>query len=74
MLSKENGFTLPININFPESKKYFFTFVALLAALLIIYSNSFHGDWHFDDFGNIVNNQHIQIKSFSWLEIKQFRI
>jgi Tfp pilus assembly protein PilF len=72
MLSKENGFTLPININFPESKKYFFTFVALFAALFIIYSNSFHGDWHFDDFGNIVNNPHIQIKSFSWLEIKQF--
>ena len=71
MLSKENGFTLPVNINFPESKKYFFTFIALLAALFIIYSNSFHGDWHFDDFGNIVNNPHIQIKSFSWLEIKQ---
>ena len=72
MLSKENGFILPANINFPESKKYFFTFVALLAALFIIYSNSFHGDWHFDDFGNIVNNPHIQIKSFSWLEIKQY--
>ncbi|MGA3279926.1 MAG: hypothetical protein ABSD50_02955 [Smithella sp.] len=72
MLSKENGFTLPVNINFPESKKYFFTFVALLAALLIIYSNSFHGDWHFDDFGNIVNNPQTQIKSFSWPEIKHY--
>jgi Tfp pilus assembly protein PilF len=72
MLSKENGFTLPININFPESKKYFFTFVALLAALLIIYSNSFHGDWHFDDFSNIVNNPHTQVKSFSWPDIKYY--
>ena len=72
MLSKENGFTLPVNINSPESKKYFFTFIALLAALFIIYSNSFHGDWHFDDFGNIVNNPHTQMKSFSWTEIKHY--
>ena len=70
MLSKENGFALPININSPELKKYIFTFIALLAALFIIYSNSFHGNWHFDDFGNIVNNPRTQIKSFSWLEIK----
>ena len=70
MLTKENGFTLPVNINFPESKKYFFTFIALLAAIFIIYSNSFYGEWHFDDFGNIVNNPYIQMKSFSWSEIK----
>ena len=70
MISKKNGFILPVHIKFPESKKYFFTFIALLAALFIIYSNSFHGDWHFDDFGNIVTNSHVQIKSFSWQEIK----
>ncbi|HUN53845.1 MAG TPA: hypothetical protein VMU29_01685 [Smithella sp.] len=72
MPSEENGFAPPVNINFPESHKYIFTFIALFAALFIIYSNSFHGDWHFDDFGNIVNNPHTQIKSFSWPEIKQY--
>ena len=34
------------------------------------YSNSFYGEWHFDDLGNIVNNPQIQMKSFSWPEIK----
>jgi len=70
MLSKENGFALPIKIKLPDSKKYIFTFITLLAVLFLIYSNSFNGDWHFDDFGNIVNNPRVQMKSFSWLEIK----
>ena len=70
MLSKENGFALPIKIKLPDSKKYIFTFITLLAVLFLIYSNSFNGDWHFDDFDNIVDNQHVQMKSFSWLEIK----
>jgi tetratricopeptide (TPR) repeat protein len=70
MISKENGFTLPVIIKFPESKKYIFTFIALLAALFLIYSNSFNGEWHFDDSGNIIDNARIQIKSFSWPEIK----
>ena len=70
MLSKENGFALPIKIKLPDSKKYIFTFITLLAVLFLIYSNSFNGDWQFDDFGNIVNNPRVQMKSFSWLEIK----
>jgi Tfp pilus assembly protein PilF len=71
MLSEENNFALPINIKYSESKKYIFTFIALLAALFLIYSNSFNGDWHFDDYSNIVYNPHIKIKSFSWPEIKR---
>jgi Tfp pilus assembly protein PilF len=70
MLTKENGFTLPVNLNFPDGKKYAFTFISLLIILLAIYSNSFYGEWHFDDFANIVNNPHIQVKSFSWDGIK----
>ncbi len=70
MLTKENGFTLPINFKFSESPKYFFTFITLFIILISIYSNSFYGEWHFDDFGNILNNPYIQIKSFSWSEIK----
>ena len=70
MISRENGFELPVLIKFTDSRKYIFTFIALLAALLLIYSNSFQGEWHFDDAGNIVNNERIQIKSLSWSEIK----
>ncbi len=70
MISKENGFVLPINLNFPDAKKYTFTFISLLIILMAVYSNSFHGEWHFDDFANIVNNPYVQIKSFSWPEIK----
>ena len=56
----------------PEANKYAFTFISLFIILIAVYSNSFYGDWHFDDFANIVNNPYIQIKSFSWPEIKHF--
>jgi tetratricopeptide (TPR) repeat protein len=69
MISKENGFALPIKIKLPDSKKFIFIFTTLLVVLFIIYSNSFNGDWHFDDFSNIINNPCVQMKSFSWLEI-----
>lgn len=69
MLTKENGFTLPFHWKFPDAGKYTFTFISLLIVLLAVYSNSFQGDWHFDDFANIVENPNIQIKSLSWSEI-----
>jgi len=71
MLTKENGFTLPIRGNFPDAHKYAFAFISLLIILVVIYSNSFYGEWHYDDFVNIVDNPHIQMKSFSWPEVKQ---
>ncbi|MEQ8163853.1 MAG: hypothetical protein ABRQ34_10045, partial [Smithellaceae bacterium] len=37
---------------------------------MAVYSNSFYGDWHFDDFANISGNPYIQIKDFSWENIK----
>jgi protein O-mannosyl-transferase len=70
MLRKENCFSLPINFKFPESPKYLFTFISLFIVLISIYSNSFYGEWHFDDFANIAENPSIQMKSFSWHEIK----
>ena len=70
MFTKENGFALPGNWQFPDGKKYAFTFISLFIILLAIYSNSFYGEWHFDDYANIVNNPYVQIKSFSWPEIK----
>ncbi len=70
MISKNNDFILPVNMEFPDLKKYFFTFLTLFAALLLIYSNSFHGEWHFDDYGNIIKNSRVHIQSFSWPDIK----
>ena len=70
MFTKENGFALPGNWHFPDGKKYAFTFISLLIILITVYSNSFYGEWHFDDSVNIVDNPFIQIKSFSWPEIK----
>lgn len=70
MFTKENGFSLPINFKFSESPKYLFTFITLFIILISIYSNSFYGDWHFDDFSNIVDNPYVHMKSFSWPEIK----
>jgi len=70
MFTKENGFALPGNWQFLDGKKYAFTFISLFIILLAIYSNSFYGEWHFDDFANIVDNPYVKIKSFSWPEIK----
>lgn len=70
MLTKENGFNLRIQWQFPEANKYAFTFISLFIVLIIAYSNSFYGEWHFDDFANIVENPHVQIKSLSWSEMK----
>ena len=70
MLTKENGFKLNVNLNIPNSGKYAFAFTTFFIILFFIYSNSFYGEWHFDDYANIVNNPHIQIKNFSWDNIK----
>ncbi len=71
MLTRENGFKLPIQHKFADACKYAFTFISLFIILIAVYSNSFYGEWHYDDFANIVDNPHIQMKSFSWPEIKE---
>ena len=71
MLTKENGFSLPFSRKFENVGQYVFTFISLLIILLVVYSNSFHGDWHFDDFANIIENPNVQIKSLSFSELKQ---
>jgi len=70
MINKENGFDLNIRWNFPDFRKHAFAFISLFVLLLIIYGNSFHGAWQFDDFRNIVNNPQIHLKTLSWPEIK----
>jgi len=70
MISQENGFVLPFKLNFRIDSQYVFACISLFIFLFVIYSNSFYGDWHFDDLFNIVYNPYIQIKSFSWENIK----
>ena len=36
-------------------------FVILFLLIFLVYSNTFHASWHFDDYPNIVNNPKIQI-------------
>ena len=71
MLTKENGFTLPISWKCENPGQYAFTFITLLILLLAVYSNSFQGDWHFDDYANIIENPNVQINSLSFSELKQ---
>ncbi len=70
MISQKNGFTLPLKWKFPDGRKYAFTFISLLVFLFAAYSNSFYGEWHFDDYYNIVANPFIKIENFSWDNIK----
>jgi hypothetical protein len=42
-----------------------------LITLLLIYSDSFWGEWHFDDFHNIVDNRVGHVKNLSWEEIQK---
>ena len=50
MLTKENGFTFPWRFPISFDREAAFAFVALFVTLLLVYSNSFQGEWHFDDF------------------------
>lgn len=70
MLTKENGFELPLKWTFPDANKYAFAFISLFIILLIIYSNSFQGTFQFDDTINIVQNKNIFLESFDWPHIK----
>ena len=48
-------------------------FLCFLIVLLIclVYSNSFHCAWHFDDITNIVNNQGLHLKELSLVGLKK---
>ncbi|MBF0211709.1 MAG: hypothetical protein HQK68_12590, partial [Desulfamplus sp.] len=48
--------------NIPTThNKNCFVFFLLSIFILIIYSNTFNSSWHFDDFGNIIDNPRINI-------------
>jgi len=54
-----------INKKIQINHKIAFPVLSLLALLIVIYGNSFNGEWHFDDFQNIVNNKNVHITSLS---------
>jgi len=51
--------------------EYRFLVLALFLALLAVYGNSLNGDWHFDDYRNIVDNANLHMHVLSWEEIKR---
>ena len=67
----DKDFNLILRCNFAYGKRYFFAIAALLIILLLSYSNSFNCSWHFDDYLNITENTNIQIKQFTWDNIKK---
>ncbi|MEA3486263.1 MAG: tetratricopeptide repeat protein [Thermodesulfobacteriota bacterium] len=70
-ITKDNGFDLNIRWRFPDGRRYAFAFIVLFVFLIIIYGNSFHCAWQFDDKPNIVENRHIFLKTLDWPDIKK---
>ncbi|MFA5179929.1 MAG: tetratricopeptide repeat protein [Syntrophales bacterium] len=66
LVTKKDDFDLHLKPRFPNARKYVFALFSLAIALLVVYSNSFHGEWHFDDIDNIINNPNVHIKTFTW--------
>lgn len=71
MMAKDSGGVLSMKRQFPDSTRYTFVFMILFVFLLIIYSNSFNGEWHLDDAGNILENTNVHLTNLSWPEIKE---
>ena len=67
MLTSANGFTFPWRIRIFSDREAVFAAATLFIMLLSIYSNSFQGEWHFDDFHNIVNNRCVHVQSLDEL-------
>ncbi|MEI6610841.1 MAG: tetratricopeptide repeat protein, partial [Deltaproteobacteria bacterium] len=70
MINKDNGFDLNIRWRFPGGREYTFAFIALFAFLIVAYSNSFQGQFVFDDTQNIVKSINVHLKSLNWPDIK----
>ncbi|TFG90999.1 MAG: hypothetical protein E4H15_06645, partial [Syntrophobacterales bacterium] len=71
MVTSDNGFDLNIGRRFPNGRKYAFAGVTLFLFLIIIYGNSFHCAWQFDDNPNIVENRNIFLKTLDWPAINK---
>lgn len=71
VFNRKNSFDLNLKWHFPEGKKYAFTFITLFVALITIYGNSFHCQWQFDDYPNILDNKNVHLELFSWKDIQK---
>ena len=71
MLTKDNGFTFSQRFPVFFDREAAFAFFALFITLLLVYSNSFQGEWHFDDFYTIVENPNIRLQSVNWDDLKK---
>lgn len=69
MIIGKEGCASTCDRNAPERCNLRFTVLSLLIMLLIIYSNSFLGDWHFDDYHNILDNRNVHLQGLSWQDL-----
>ena len=66
MIDRFDKLTNLTNRTGPTFGQFVFTSATLFIVLVIIYTNSFHASWHYDDFTNIVENKNIHLKELSW--------
>jgi len=70
-IERADGFDL----HWPHSPETFrhrvVALIGLFVAVLVVYANSFWGEFHLDDFGNIVNNINIQGDGLTWEELRR---
>ncbi len=55
----------------PYCRLVVFSIIALSVIIFVIYWNSLHGSWHFDDIPNITDNPHLHLDKLSWNGIKR---
>jgi tetratricopeptide (TPR) repeat protein len=70
-MNKYDDFSININRDSQNKRRYTAAFILLVVFLVLVYSNSFDCSWHFDDYINIVGNSDIQITNLSWQNIQK---
>lgn len=63
-------FNIEKETHLTDCRKYVFSFVSLGILVLILYSNTFHASWHFDDEQNIQKRDSIHLTEFSLSQIR----
>ena len=48
------------------AKRHGFVIISLAILIALLYGNSLHNSWHFDDYKNIVNNSNVHLSDLSW--------
>jgi len=70
-IAQDDGFDLHWPPPTKAARNRMFTAAGLFMVLLLIYSNSFFSEFHFDDFGNIISNINIQGNGLTWEDLRQ---